>query len=28
MTDYGAANKYDFDNPEKWHTVPNVPLLD
>lgn len=26
--DYGAANKYDFDNPEKWHTVPSVPLLD
>lgn len=28
MNDYGAANKYDFDNAEKWHTVPNVPLLD
>lgn len=25
---YGAAHKYDFDNPQKWHTVASVPLLD
>lgn len=25
---YGAAAKYDFDNPQKWLTVPDVPLLD
>ncbi|CAM6002962.1 unnamed protein product [Sphagnum balticum] len=31
MTDmgmYGKADKYDFDNPNKWVTVPDVPLLD
>lgn len=28
MNDYGAAAKYDFDNPEKWVTIPDVPLLD
>ncbi len=26
--DYGAANKYGFDDPTKWVTVPSVPLLD
>lgn len=26
--DYGAANKFGFDDPNKWVTVPNVPLLD
>lgn len=25
---YGAAAKYDFDNPQKWHTESSVPLLD
>jgi hypothetical protein len=25
---WGAAEKYDFDNPQKWVTVPSVPLLD
>lgn len=25
---YGAAARFDFDNPQKWVTVPNVPLLD
>lgn len=25
---YGAAAKYDFDNPQKWVTVESVPLLD
>lgn len=25
---YGAANRYDFDNPNKWVTIPSVPLLD
>lgn len=28
MIDLGAANKYDFFNPQKWHTVESVPLLD
>lgn len=28
MQDFGAANRYDFNNPSKWHTVYNVPLLD
>jgi hypothetical protein len=28
MSDYGAANKYDFDNPQKWVTREAVPLLD
>ncbi len=26
--DYGAANKFGFDDPNKWVTVPSVPLLD
>lgn len=26
--DYGAANKFLFDDPSKWFTVPSVPLLD
>lgn len=25
---YGAAAKYDFDNPQKWHTEESIPLLD
>lgn len=25
---YGVAGRYDFDNPQKWTTVPGVPLLD
>lgn len=25
---YGVASRYDFDNPQKWVTVPGVPLLD
>jgi hypothetical protein len=25
---WGAAAKYDFDNPQKWVTIPDVPLLD
>jgi biotin operon repressor len=25
---YGAASKYRFDDPSKWETVPNVPVLD
>lgn len=25
---YGAAQHYDFDDPQKWVTVENVPLLD
>lgn len=25
---YGAASRYDFDNPEKWVTVTGVPVLD
>lgn len=25
---YGLASRFDFDNPEKWFTVPDVPLLD
>lgn len=26
--DYGAANKFGFDDPQKWHTEYSVPLLD
>lgn len=26
--DYGAANRFDFNNPQKWFTQPDVPLLD
>ncbi len=26
--DYGAANRFGFDDPQKWVTVPSVPLLD
>lgn len=25
---YGLADRFDFDNPEKWTTVKNVPVLD
>lgn len=25
---YGAANRFDFDNPSKWVTVPDVKVLD
>lgn len=28
MTDYGAANKYGFNDSTKWYTVKDVPLLD
>lgn len=28
QNDYGAANSYEFDNPEKWVTKESVPLLD
>lgn len=26
--DYGAANKFGFNDPNRWFTVPSVPLLD
>lgn len=28
QTRYGAASRFDFDNPNKWVTVSGVPLLD
>lgn len=28
MVNYGRANRYEFDNPQKWVTQPAVPLLD
>lgn len=28
MNDYGRANRFQFDDPNKWHTVESVPLLD
>lgn len=28
MPDYGAANRFLFDDPNKWHTLANVPILD
>lgn len=27
-SNYGAASRFDFDNPDKWFTVKSVPLLD
>jgi hypothetical protein len=28
VIDYGAANRFGFDDPSKWYTQPSVPLLD
>lgn len=28
MTNWGRAARFDFDNPQKWVTVPSIPLLD
>ncbi len=28
VVNYGAASKYQFDDPNRWVTLPNVPLLD